>query len=371
MRRSVAGCTTIVLAGVLSAGIARISEAARVKDLAKIQGVRSNPLAGYGLVVGLQATGDSSSSLFADRSLAGLLGKLGIVVDPLKLKVTNVAAVMVTADLPPFARIGQALDVTVSSIGDAANLQGGTLLTTPLLGVDGNVFAVAQGAVSIGGFQASTARGDSVQSNHPTVGRVPSGALVERELEFSLRGRAQLRLILHDRDFTTAARMARAIDKELGSGTAHAADSGTLDLKVPEAAQADPVPFLARVENVKVEPDRSAIVVLNERTGTVVIGAEVRVSATAISQGNLSIRISTQTSVSQPAPFSEKGSTVVFENAEIIAQEQGSGLVVVQGVTIGELVSALNSIGASSRDLIAILQAMRAAGALQAELKII
>lgn len=355
----------------LGALLAGPSDAARVKDLARIQGVRSNPLVGYGLVVGLQGTGDSSSSLFADRSLAGLLGKLGIVVDPLKLKVTNVAAVMVTAGLPPFARIGQALDVTVSSIGDAANLQGGTLLATPLLGVDGHVFAVAQGAVSIGGFQASTSRGDRVQQNHPTVGRVPEGALVERELEFSLRGRSRLRLILRDKDFTTAARMARAIDATIGSGTARAADSGTLELTLPEQAQADPVPFLARVEDVKVEPDRSAIVVLNERTGTVVIGAEVHVSATAISQGNLSIRVSTQTSVSQPAPFSEKGSTVEFENAEIVAQEQGAGLVVVQGVTIGELVSALNAIGASSRDLIAILQAMRAAGALQAELKII
>ncbi len=347
------------------------SHATRIKNLGNFQGVRPNPLMGYGLIVGLQGTGDSAASLFANRSLAGLLSKLGIVVDPDELKVTNVAAVMVTAELPPFARIGDTLDVTVSSIGDSDNLQGGTLLATPLLGVDGEVFALAQGAVSIGGFSATTGQGDRVQNNHPTVARIPQGALVERELALELKNRRSIRLILRDKDFTTAARTALELNKKLGHGIAHAMDAGTIEISIPDGAQADPVTFLARVEDVEVEPDRSAAIVLNERTGTVVMGSDVRVSAVAIAHGNLSVRISTRTAVSQTAPFAEVGTTVTFDNEEIVVQEQGSNLAVVQGVTIGELVRALNAIGASPRDLIAILQAMKVAGALHAELKII
>lgn len=347
------------------------SHATRIKNLGTFQGVRPNPLMGYGLIVGLQGTGDSAASLFANRSLAGLLSKLGIVVDPDELKVTNVAAVMVTAELPPFARIGDTLDVTVSSIGDSDNLQGGTLLATPLLAVDGEVFALAQGAVSIGGFSATTGQGDRVQNNHPTVARIPQGALVERELALELKNRRSIRLILRDKDFTTAARTALELNKKLGHGIAHALDAGTVEISIPDGAQADPVTFLARVEDVEVEPDRSAAIVLNERTGTVVMGSDVRVSAVAIAHGNLSVRISTRTAVSQTAPFAEVGTTVTFDNEEIVVQEQGSNLAVVQGVTIGELVRALNAIGASPRDLIAILQAMKVAGALHAELKII
>jgi flagellar P-ring protein precursor FlgI len=345
--------------------------AARIKDIAEFQGVRPNPIIGYGIVVGLQGTGDSAATLFANRSLAGILSKLGIVVDPNVVQVTNVAAAMVTADLPPFARVGEALDVTVSSIGDSTNLQGGTLLATPLLGVDGQVYALAQGAVSIGGFAASTGQGDRVQNNHPTVARIPRGALVERELELRLDGREAIRLVLHQKDFTTAARVAVELNREMGNGTAIASDAGTIDVTIPDGQRANPIPFLARVEDTEVEPDRPAVVVLNERTGTVVMGSEVRIAAVAISHGNLSIRISSRTAVSQPAPFAEVGTTVEFENDEIVVQEQGSNLVVVQGVTISELVRALNSIGASPRDLIAILQAMRAAGALQAQLRII
>ncbi len=344
---------------------------ARVKNLAEVQGVRSNPLMGYGIVVGLQGTGDSSTSLFANRSLAGLLAKLGIVVNPNELKVTNVAAVMVTADLPPFSRIGESLDVTVSSIGDSANLQGGILLATPLLGVDAQVYALAQGAVSIGGFSASTGQGDRVQRNHPTVARIPNAAIVERELVLPFEGRQQIRLLLHDKDFTTAARIAVSLNEKFGENTAHATDAGAIQIQIPERYLKHPVPFLAQVEEIEIEPGRSARVVLNERTGTVVIGAEVRISAVAIAHGNLSVQISARTSVSQPAPFSETGTTVEFENDEIVVQEQGSNLGVVQGATIGELVRTLNSLGASPRDLIAILQAMRAAGVLQAELRII
>ncbi len=344
---------------------------ARIKDLAEVQGVRPNALMGYGLVVGLQGTGDTAASLFANRSLAGLLAKLGIVVDPLLVKVTNVAAVMVTADLPPFARIGEPIDVTTSSIGDAKNLQGGILLATPLLGVDGEVYALAQGALSIGGFGASSAQGDRVQKNHLTVARIPGGALVERELGLRFGGRDSIRLVLREKDFTTAARLAQAVNGAIGDGTAWAADAGSIEVRIPADAKMNPVPFLARIEELDVQPDRVAAVVLNERTGTVVIGADVRISAVAISHGNLSIRISTRTAVSQPAPFAEVGSTVVFDNEEIVIQEQGSALAMVQGVTISELVRALNAIGASPRDLIAILQSIKAAGALQAELRII
>ncbi len=284
---------------------------------------------------------------------------------------TNVAAVMVTADLPPFARIGEALDVTLSSIGDATNLQGGTLLATPLLGVDSEVYALAQGPVSIGGFAASTSQGDQVQQNHLTVGRIPRGALIEKEVALALEGRKAIRIVLHEKDFTTAARIAIALNEKIAPGTAHAFDAGTIEVQIPSDYAADPVTFLARVEDVEVQPDRTAAVVLNERTGTVVMGADVRISPVAISHGNLSIRISTRTSVSQPAPFSEVGSTVAFDNSEIVIQEQGSNLAIVQGVTIAELIKTLNLVGASPRDLIAILQAIRAAGALQAELRII
>jgi flagellar P-ring protein precursor FlgI len=345
--------------------------AARIKDLADVQGVRANALIGYGLVVGLQGTGDSASSLFANRSLAGLLAKLGIVVDPNIVNVTNVAAVMVTAELPPFARIGEALDVTISSIGDAKNLQGGTLLATPLLGVDGEVYALCQGPLSIGGFGAASGQGDAVQKNHLTVARIPGGALVEREVPFLLQDREMIQFVLHQKDFTTAARLAEAVNRAIGDGTAWAADAGSVQVQIPQAARGDLVSFLARVEDLDVQPDHSAAVVLNERTGTVVIGATVRIAAVAIAHGNLAIRISTRTAVSQPAPFAERGDTVVFDNAEVVVQEEGTNLAVVQGITIGELVRALNAIGASPRDLIAILQAIKAAGALQAELRII
>jgi flagellar P-ring protein precursor FlgI len=244
------------------------------------------------------------------------------------------------------------------------------LLATPLLGVDGEVFALAQGALSIGGFAGSTDSGDSVQQNHPTVGRIPRGALVERELVNTLRDRPTFSLILHEKDFTTAARMADAVNRRV-AGSAHAADAGTVVVSIPESQRANPVPFLALIQELDVTPGRSATVVLNERTGTVVIGSEVSIAAVAITHGNLSIRVGTRTEVSQPAPFAKAGDTVVFDNAEIVIQEEGSSLVLVQGVTIGELVRALNSTGATPRDLIAILQAVKAAGALQAELKII
>jgi flagellar P-ring protein FlgI len=350
--------------------LAPLARAAKVKDLAEIQGVRSNPLIGYGIVVGLAGTGDSSSSLFANRSLAGLLAKLGIVVSPNELKVTNVAAVMVTATLPPYARAGEALDVTVSSIGDSKSLQGATLLASPLLGVDGQVYGLAQGPVTIGGF-ALAGGGDSVQQNHTTVGRIPRGAIVERELGFELGEREHVNLILRQKDFTTAARMAAAVNKKIAMPVAHATDAGTVLVQIPPDARKDPVTFLARIEEIEVVPGGRAAVVVNERTGTVVMGADVQIQPVAVAHGNLSITVSTRTEVSQPQPFSETGTTVVFDNEQIVVQEEGSNLILVQGATIGELVRSLNAIGVTPRDLIAILQAIQAAGALQGELRII
>jgi flagellar P-ring protein precursor FlgI len=360
----------LICAGLL-APLGPPARAARVKDLTDVEGVRANPLLGYGLVVGLQGTGDSAASLFANRSLAGLLSKLGIVIDPAQVNVTNVAAVMVTAELPPFARIGETLDVTISSIADSKNLQGGTLLATPLLGVNGEVYALAQGPVSIGGFSAGSNQGDRVQNNHPTVGRVPSGAIVERELALELRDRASLRLVLRHKDFTTAARLAGALNERLGGEQARARDAGTVELLVPEALRDDPVRFLAGLEDIDIQPDRGAVVVLNERTGTIVMGAEVRIQAVAVAHGSLSVAVSTRTEVSQPPPFAETGDTVVFDNDEIVVTEPGANLQLVQGVTIAELVRTLNALGASPRDLIAILQAMHAAGAIHAELRLL
>ena len=295
------------LALLLALGLCGSANAIQIKNLAEVQGVRSNPLIGYGLVVGLQGTGDSSASLFANQTLAGFLAKLGIVVDPDEVSVTNVAAVMVTADLPPFARIGETVDVTVSSIGDSSNLQGGTLLATTLLGVDGEVYALAEGAISIGGFSVSSNQGDRVQQNHPTVGRIPHAAIVERELVVPFDDRQEIRLLLHEKDFTTAARIAVSLNERFGEETAHATDAGSVQIKVPERYQKHAVPFLAQVEEIEIEPGRIARVVLNERTGTVVIGADVRISAVAISHGNLSVQISARTNVSQPTPFSDDG----------------------------------------------------------------
>jgi len=369
LARQIASCATWIL-WMLIVYTAPV-QAARVKDLAEIQGVRSNPLIGYGIVVGLQGTGDSSSSLFANRSLAGLLAKLGIVVRADDLNVTNVAAVMVTAELPAFARVGEAIDVTVSSIGDSKSLQGATLLATPLLAVDGEIYGLAQGAVTIGGFALSGGSGDSVQQNHPTVGRIPRGAIVEREVGYEIHGKESVQLILHDKDFTTAARMADALNSAFEKPLAKARDSGTIEVAIPLEQQSDPVPFLARLQETQVVPGRAAAIVMNERTGTVVMGAEVEISPVAIAHGNLSITVSKRTEVSQAEPLAKQGATVVFQNDEIVVQEQGSKLIVVQGVTIGELVSSLNAIGVTPRDLIAILQAVKAAGALQGQLRII
>jgi flagellar P-ring protein precursor FlgI len=349
------------------------ANAARIKDIADIKGVRQNQLVGYGLVVGLEGTGDSDDALFTIQSLASLLEKMGVTVQPEAIAdVENVAAVMVTTDLPAFASQGSRIDVLVSSIGDAENLQGGTLLFTPLKGADGSVYAVAQGPVSTGGFAVSGNSGDEVQKNFPTVGRVVGGALVEKEIHSNFNQKDSLTLALHDPDFTTASRVAQAINRAFYSQLAQTENAGSIQVSVPENYLGNTVQFVTMIESLGVTPDMVSKVVVNERTGTVIMGENVRISTIAIAHGNLSIQIDESQNVSQPLPFSRGGRTVVTPESDIVVQEGKNPIFLVEsGVSIGELVKALNALGVSPRDLIAIFQALKAAGALQAELEVI
>ncbi len=349
------------------------ADAVRIKDITDIKGVRSNQLVGYGLVVGLEGTGDSDDSLFTIQSLASLLEKMGVTVQTTDIEdVENVAAVMVTADLPPFATLGSRIDVLVSSIGDAENLQGGTLLFTPLKAANGKVYAVAQGPVSTGGFAVSGNSGDQVQKNFPTVGRVVGGALVENELPSNFNQKNTLTLALKDPDFTTATRVAQAINRAFYRQLARTENAGAIQVTVPENYRGNTVQFVTMIEGLGVTPDMKSKVVVNERTGTVIMGENVRIATIAIAHGNLSIQINESQDVSQPQPFSRGGQTVVTPESEIVVQEGKNPIFLVEsGVSIGEVVKALNALGVSPRDLIAIFQALRAAGALQAELEII
>ncbi len=361
---------SVFLAGVdLTPGPA---QAARIKDIANIRGVRQNQMVGYGLVVGLDGSGDSTQSEFTQQSLSSLLERMGVTVDPDDLKVKNVAAVMATADLPPFARSGSRIDVLVSSIGDAKNLQGGTLLLTPMKGLDGKVYAMAQGPVSTGGFSYGKGSGTGVQKNFPTAGRVVGGATIEREIRTSLTTWESLTLALHKPDFTTATRMAMAINGTFADSLAQASDAGTVEVRVPDLYKGRLVELIALVEAIGVTPDNISKVIINERTGTVIMGENVRIATIAIAHGNLSIQVNTTENVSQPLPFSRTGETVVTNDREILVEEGTNPLFLVEsGVSIGEVVRALNALGVTPRDLIAIFQALKAAGALQAELEII
>jgi flagellar P-ring protein FlgI len=362
--------TQITIALVMLLMLAQPATAVRIKDIADIKGVRNNQLVGYGLVVGLDGTGDGKKSLFTIQSMVSMLEKMGITVQTKDIAVSNVAAVMVTAELPPFSRSGSRIDALVSSIGDAKSLQGGTLLLTPLKAPNGQVFAVGQGPVNTGGFSAGGA-GGSVQKNFPTVGRVISGALVEREIELDFNQRSDLTLSLHRADFTTASRVSDAINSMFYGHIAAAPDSGTVKIKVPEAYTGNLVELVAMIENLEVKPDTMARIVINERTGTVVMGENVRLSTIAIAHGNLSIIIKESAAVSQPLPFS-KGETVVAPETDISVKEGGNQLVIMPaGTSIGDVVRALNALGVSPRDLIAIFQAIKASGALQAELEVI
>ncbi|MDX9786433.1 MAG: flagellar basal body P-ring protein FlgI [Desulfobacterales bacterium] len=344
--------------------------AARIKELAAIKGIRTNQLVGYGLVVGLDGTGDKSGTEFTIQSLVSMMAQMGVRVSANDVKVKNVAAVMVTAKMLPFSRIGNRIDVMVSSVGDAKSLVGGTLLLTPLKAVDGQVYALAQGPVSVGGIGAAGA-GGSVTKNHLLVARVADGGSIEREVPVQLNGKESLTMTLFNPDFTTALRVADRINIALGTRVAHAIDSGTLTLNVPETQRDDVAGFLARVETLDVEPDVVAKIIVNEKTGTVVVGENVRISTVAISHGNLSITVRESADVSQPEAFG-RGSTVVTPVTDIEIKEEGNKLMLIEsGTTIRELVQALNAVGVTPRDLISIFQSIKAAGALQAELEII
>ncbi|MBF0369500.1 MAG: flagellar basal body P-ring protein FlgI [Magnetococcales bacterium] len=358
----------LILLALLLFGPITETQAARLKDVVDIEGVRDNPLTGFGLIVGLNGTGDSSAD-FTTQSLKMMLKRMGISA-PDDVKVKNIAAVMVTATLRPFARQGSRLDVILSSLGDAKSLQGGTLILTPLKGADGQIYAVAQGPASIGGF-AAEGGAQGVQKNHPTVARIAGGAIVEREVDFDLTNERHLRFALKNPDFTTASRVARGINNLIGQRLAKARDSGTVDLEIPPTYHGRVVEFISRLENIQIEQDQTARIVVNERTGTIVMGENVRVSTVALSHGNLSIRVSEDQQVSQPAPFSD-GETAETNQTQIdVDEEEAKLLEMEEGVTLGDLVRGLNSVGVTPRDLIAILQAIKAAGALQADLEIL
>jgi len=343
---------------------------ARLKDLMEVEGVRGNYLVGYGVVVGLKGTGDGDQTKFTVQSVVNMLEKFGVRVPKEQVKLKNAAAVMVTAYLPPNVKPGQRIDVQVSAIGDAKSLQGGTLLLTPLIGSDGQVYAVAQGPVSIGGFAAGGA-GAQVAVNHPTVGRVPNGAIVEREVPAGdLNSLDRITLSLRTEDFTTAQRVAEALNQYLRGNYAKAVDIKTIELEVPKNYRGRVVPLLAEIGNLEVRPDIPARVVIDERTGTVVIGENVRISKVAVAHGNLSVEVKETPQVVQPFPFGQ-GETVVVPRTEVKAKEEKARIVVLEeGATLGELVRALNAVGATARELIAVLQAIKEAGALHAELVI-
>ncbi len=343
--------------------------ASRLKDLAAFEGMRDNQLVGYGLVVGLAGTGDRRQAVFAAQSLTNLLQRMGVSVDPNALTVKNTAAVMVTATLPAFAQPGSRIDVTAAALGDSPNLQGGLLVLTSLRGANGQVYAVAQGAVVTGGFVAGKG-GNSQTVNHPTVGRVPNGAIVERAPP-SVPPGDHLKLQIKQADFTTAARVSAAINKRFTARTAKAENSALVNISIPEEFRGKPIEFMAELEVLTVEVDRVARVIVNERTGTVVMGKEVRISPVAILQGNLNVEIKTVLDVSQPAPLS-LGKTIVTPDVTVEAKEEKArNIVLKQGATVEELVRALTAIGSTARDVVAILQSLRAAGALEAELEVI
>lgn len=349
--------------------------AERVKDLASVAGVRENQLVGYGIVVGLNGTGDQTTQTpFTVQSIINMLTQFGITIPPgTSLQLKNVAAVTVQADLPAFAKPGQTIDVTVSSIGNAKSLRGGSLLMAPLRGADGNVYAIAQGNLVVGGFGASGADGSSVTVNIPSTGRIPNGASVEREVRNEFLTRDAIVLNLHTPDFTTSTRLASQINTTLGEGMAIAVDAVSVNVRPPvDAAQR--TAFVAALENLEVEPgEAQARVIVNSRTGTVVIGANVRVTPAAVSHGSLVVTISETPGVSQPiAPFSDSGETVTLSDSDVtINQEQGSMFLFESGTSLDEIVQAVNRVGAAPGDLVAILEALKQAGALRAELVII
>lgn len=345
----------------------------RIKDIVDVEGVRDNMLVGYGLVVGLDGTGDTlNNSPFTEQSLVGMLERLGVNIRATDIRTANVAAVMVTATLPPFATQGTRIDVSVSSLGDASSLLGGTLLVTPLLGADGEVYAVAQGTMSVNGFSAQGAAA-SITRGVPTGGRIANGAIIEREIPFTINNLTEVRLALRNPDFTTAQRIAEAVNDYLGGGFASPTDPSNVTVAVPANRADNVVGLVTEIEQLQVVPDQVARVVVDETTGVIVMGENVRINTVAIAQGNLTIRITETPQVSQPNPFAEAGQTVVVPRTEIEVDDDSDRRlgIVDSGITLQELVESLNALGVGPRDMIAILQTIKASGALQAELEIL
>ncbi|HET6838716.1 MAG TPA: flagellar basal body P-ring protein FlgI [Bradyrhizobium sp.] len=361
------GCAAL-LALVLSA--VSVNATSRIKDLANIEGVRQNQLIGYGLVVGLNGTGDTLNNIpFTKQSLQAMLERMGVNIRGATIRTGNVAAVMVTGNLPPFGTQGTRMDVTVSALGDAKNLQGGTLLVTPLLGADGNVYAVAQGSLAIGGFQAEGAAA-SITRGVPTVGRIANGAIIEREIEFALNRLPNVRLALRNADFTTAKRIAAAVNDYIGTKSAEPIDPSTVQLSIPDEFKGNVVAFLTEIEQLQVDPDLAAKIIIDERSGIIVMGRDVRVATVAVAQGNLTVTISENAQVSQPNALT-RGRTVVTPRSNVGVSEDGKKLAVVNdGVSLQQLVDGLNGLGIGPRDLISILQAIKAAGAIQADIEV-
>ena len=364
-------CAALIVASGTPCAAQSEPPASRLKDIASVQGAADTPLIGYGLVVGLNKTGDRRQTVFSAQTLANMLERFGIAVAPGEIKIENVAAVLVTAQMGPYAQVGGRMDVTASSIGDARSLQGGMLMPTPLRGPDGRVVALAQGSLSIGGFGAGGGE-NSVSVNHLTVGRVPGGALVQETHAWVPPAGGVLRLALREPDFVSASRVARAINMELGGNTARVIDAGAVAVMVPVDYQSALPDLIARLEPLPVIMDVAARVVINERTGTVVMGGDVRLGPAAVAHGNLSVRIATQYEVSQPAPLSQGGQTTVVPQTELDVDEGNSQLIALDaGATLADVVRALNVLGVTPRDIIAVMQALKAAGALRAELVIL
>ncbi|QCG88421.1 flagellar basal body P-ring protein FlgI [Azospirillum sp. TSH100] len=371
-RHAVLAVLTALLAFGVQQTAPALAASARIKDIVDVEGVRDNMLIGYGLVVGLNGTGDSlNNSPFTEQSLQGMLERMGVNTRGTNLRTKNVAAVMVTATLGAYAAQGTRIDVTVSAMGDAKSLLGGTLLVTPMLGADGEVYAVAQGPIAVSGFTAQ-GQGASVTRGVPTSGRISSGAIVEREIQFSLAELPVLRLSLRNPDFTTAQRVATAINIQLRGNRAQATDPASVLINVPETRRGDVVGLVTEIEQLRITPDQVARVVVDEKSGVIVMGENVRISTVAIAQGNLTIRITETPQVSQPGPFSQ-GQTAVVPRTDIQVDDQSNNRLAVMnsGVTLQELVQSLNALGVGPRDMIAILQSIKAAGALQAEIEVI
>ncbi len=369
-RLTVMAAATLLIGTVMVATPAR---AERIKDVVAFEGIRDNLLMGYGLVVGLNGTGDKlQNNAFTEQSLIGFLERQGVNTRGLQLKSKNVAAVTVTGKLPPFARAGSTIDIQISAMGDAKSLMGGTLLATSLQGPDGNVYSVAQGPVTVGGFASGGDSGSTITKGVPTNGYIANGGIIEREVAFRLNDMGDVRLSLRNPDITTASNVSRAINEQVGAGVAKVDDPGTVTVTVPTAYKGDVTALLADIETLAVETDQPARIVVDEATGTIVMGENVRVSTVAVAQGNLVVKVEETPQVSQPNPFaSDNAETVVIPRSDITVDEEAANKVAVleEGATLKDLVGGLNALGVGPRDLITILQTIKAAGALQADIE--